>query len=104
MCAEMRAAINALMDRLPVRFTGRSLDGDSREVKRRVEARGPDASDAAAAVIDQQWRSTWGRVAIVRRWHKLDASPAPANVAVQAMKLLAELTPERGHSEPEHPT
>lgn len=99
-----RAAIDALADRLSVRCIGLWLDGDVAELKRRIEARGPDASDATADVVDQQWRDTRGAVALSDRWRVLEATHAPVDVAARAIQLLAKHMPERRDSELEHRT
>ena len=61
-------------------FTGLWLAAEPSDLRRRVETRGPDASDADASVLDQQLKASTGPI----DWHVIDARQQPPVVLHQA--------------------
>jgi len=72
-------------------FAGLWLVAEPTDLRRRVETRGPDASDAGASVVDQQLKTPTGPI----DWHVVDARQQPSAVLRQARADV-----ERGVAEP----
>jgi predicted kinase len=81
---EDRAAIERAAAAAQVPFVGLWLDAPETVLVARAERRGPDASDADAAVIRQQLARPAGSIA----WHRLDAAQAPEVVLRDAIEVL----------------
>jgi len=74
-------------------FAGLWLSAEAHDLRRRVETRGPDASDADASVLDQQLQLPTGPI----DWHVIDARQRPAAVLEQVREHLEHrlVTPGR---------
>ena len=72
-------------------FTGLWLAAEAGDLRRRVEARGPDASDADVSVLEQQLAAPTGPI----DWHLIDARQHQSAVLQQARERL-----ERGVAAP----
>ena len=83
--AEDRAAIERAAVSASVPFAGFWLEAPETTLLDRVQRRGPDASDADAAVVRQQGRRDPGVIS----WRRIDASAAPDVVMQRAMEHLA---------------
>ena len=79
-----RAAVEAVAESASVPFVGIWLDAPPDVVIARTERRGPDASDADAAVIRLQRAQDPGVIG----WQRLDASPSAASVLERAQALM----------------
>lgn len=79
-----RAMADAVAESACIPFVGIWLDAPPDVLIGRAERRGPDASDADAAVVRLQQGQDQGVV----RWSRLDASPGPATVLEQAQALV----------------
>ncbi len=82
--AEERDRAGALAAETGVPFHGIWLDASVERLKARVTARGADASDADARVVEQQTGYDLGPI----RWQRLAAEGSPAAVADMAMAAL----------------
>jgi hypothetical protein len=82
--AEERAGAAALATEAGVPFAPLWLEGDPAALAARVAARGPDASDADAAVVERQFDRDLGQIA----WPALSAAEAPEVVARRAMDMI----------------
>jgi len=67
-----------------VRFDGFWLDAPADLLKRRVNARGADASDATVSVVEKQTGYDLGTI----RWHRLPADRTPDTIADMAIAAL----------------
>ncbi len=83
--AEERAAFAALGKRLNVSFDGIWLEAPPEILRARVGARKNDASDADLAVLEQQLGYDLGAI----DWQRIDASPAPGEIADAALKAIS---------------
>ena len=79
-----RAAVEAAAESASVPFVGIWLDAPVDVLIARAERRGPDASDADAAVIRLQRAQDPG----VIRWQRLEALPSAASVLERAQALM----------------
>ncbi|MDA1185531.1 MAG: AAA family ATPase [Acidobacteria bacterium] len=79
-----RATVEALAASTSAPFLGIWLEAPQDVLIGRAERRGPDASDADAAVVRLQHAQDHGVV----RWRRLDASPGPETVLEQARVLM----------------
>ena len=86
-----RAAIAAVASAAGVPFTGFWLEAPADRLRRRIDARIHDASDADAAVLVRQLATGIG----VMAWHRLDASGGVADIAAAVQRALSSET-ERG--------
>lgn len=82
--AEERDALATLTARINVPFTGFWLDAPVETLMARVEARTHDASDAKAAIVQQQL--TWELGSVT--WERLDASLPLAELKAQALHKM----------------
>jgi uncharacterized protein len=83
-----RRDIEALALKTGVAFQGLWLEAPARILRTRVDERTGDASDATAAVVDEQLKYGTGSIA----WTRIDASGAPQvvqNAAMTALSLTA---------------
>jgi hypothetical protein len=71
--AEERDRLERLAARFSVPFAGLWLEAPVGELERRVERRGPDASDATVAVLRRQLEMPLGDIA----WRRIDAGGGP---------------------------
>jgi len=83
-----RASIETVAGVASVPFLGLWLDAPPDVLVRRVECRGPDASDAGATVVRHQVDQDLGLMA----WHRLDAGGDPQSVALRALTLVSDQT------------
>jgi predicted kinase len=72
-------------------FMGLWLTAEPEDLRRRVQARGPDASDADLAVLERQLAAATGSI----DWHLIDARQHRSAVLHQAREHL-----ERQHAAP----
>jgi predicted kinase len=82
-----REAVEACARATAVPFVGLWLEGPARTLLERLQRRGPDASDADAAVLRLQSAQDVGVIS----WHRLDSSASIDVVRETALSLL------RGH-------
>jgi predicted kinase len=68
-----------------VRFVGLWLDAPPATLRRRVEARANDASDAGTAEVDRQLAQP---VNDLGDWHRIDATGTPDNVLERTRALI----------------
>jgi uncharacterized protein len=80
-----RASIEALATRTGVAFQGLWLEAPAHILRTRVEGRSGDASDATAAVVDEQLRYETGPIS----WTRIDASGTPQVVQTAGMTSLS---------------
>ena len=81
-----RTAAESAADTASVPCVGLWLDAPPDVLLTRTEQRGPDASDADAAVVQRQLRQDTG----VIRWHRLDASAPAGAVLARAQALVRD--------------
>ena len=85
-----RIAIEEVARATAVPFLGLWLEAAPELLMARTEARGPDASDAGASIVQRQAEQGAGQVT----WHRLDAGASPQAVASRALALAtAEHSP-----------
>jgi aminoglycoside phosphotransferase family enzyme/predicted kinase len=84
-----RLAIEKVADATHVPFLGFWLEATPEILMRRADTRGPDASDAGAAVVRHQLTQDQGPVS----WHRLDAGTTPESVAEQALAAASKASP-----------
>ena len=82
---EERAEMEALAQEHGAAFTGLWLQAPAHVLKQRVTQREDDASDADAAIVEQQLGYAIGPLA---GWHTLDAAGAPKDVFEQALASI----------------
>jgi uncharacterized protein len=85
-----RAAIEAVAAEAGVPFTGLWLEAPAAKLEARVEGRGPDASDATAAVVRKALGYETGTVG----WTRIDAGGPPGRV-IAAARRAADLRASR---------
>jgi predicted kinase len=83
--AEERRAFAEVAAKAGVPFTGLWLDTPADAMRERIGARLADASDATAAVLDQQRKTDPGML----DWHRIDASGTPEQTLATARGALA---------------
>ncbi len=79
-----RAALEGLADAQSLPFTGLWLEAREDLLRERVTARRQDASDATAAVVEQQLGYNVGPLT----WHRIDAAGSELETLEQALKHL----------------
>jgi predicted kinase len=81
-----RAAIEAVARDAEAKFCGLFLTADLATRLRRIKTRGPDASDADAAVARQQQEFDLGRIT----WNTVDASGTPEETLARARTVIGQ--------------
>jgi predicted kinase len=90
--AEERRAFAAVAEKAGVPFTGLWLDAPAEAMRARIDARRSDASDATAAVLEQQLQAGPGML----DWMRIDASGDPEQTLAQARQALGlKLRPKK---------
>jgi predicted kinase len=81
---EQRAALSELAARLDVPFTGLWLEADAGDLRRRIEGRRNNASDATAEVLGRQLDYDLGTI----DWIRIDSSGDKEHTVKQAREIL----------------
>jgi predicted kinase len=82
-----RFGVEQVAGETSVRFLGLWLDVSPDVLVRRVEGRGPDASDATPDIVREQLRQDIGPLA----WRRLEAGSDPQSVTHRALGLVTKL-------------
>ncbi|MEQ8773312.1 MAG: AAA family ATPase, partial [Erythrobacter sp.] len=82
---EERGEVSSLARRMGCAFTGIWLEAPGDLLRERVAARRDDASDADAAVVENQLDRDIGAIG---DWHKVDASGTPQEVAARLAPIF----------------
>lgn len=81
---DQRAALSALAARLAVDFAGLWLEAEAGDLKRRIEARRNNASDATVEVLERQLDYDLGPI----DWHRIDSSGDKVQTVKRAKEIL----------------